>query len=267
MIDMMLSPFFRNFTPLPTRQKNSLFQFLSDYHHILLKMNVTVALFIASAIAIVGTATAANTNTRRRVLNDSRSPAAAGTGSESEMSMSMDLSLSQSMSMDKSMSMSMSSLKLNGGKDSCPVPPTVTCGATYQNGKTITLSQDLICFGTPDLPAPPAITLKGKKTVLDCKGYYITKLGLGLDDQKFGFGVYISEGATLKNCKISGFKYGGYIENGGVIENSKFNNNYVGGFIKNGGMIKNSEFIRNWYGVFISNTANAPATMSMVVNR
>ena len=111
--------------------------------------------------------------------------------------------------------------------------------------------------------------MKGKKTVLDCKGYYITIIDPSLNgyDQKIGFGVYISEGATLKNCKISGFKYGGYIENGGVIENSKFNNNYVGGFIKNGGMIKNSEFIRNWYGVVISNTANAPATMSMVVNR
>src|SRR5210317_1770993 len=59
---------------------------------------------------------------------------------------------------------------------SCPPKPTpdVQCGNTYINS-TVILGQNLICTEGHDGSSGYVLTLKGKKALLDCKGYTISQ--------------------------------------------------------------------------------------------
>ncbi len=118
---------------------------------------------------------------------------------------------------------------------SCPPEPTpdVQCGSTYVDS-TVILGQNLICTEGRD-GSFVALTLKGKKALIDCQGYTISQntnsSSAAMDDTEdlfFDFGVVVTEGATMVNCNIQKFKTGAGLFNGGVIKDSEFSLNFRG---------------------------------------
>ena len=135
----------------------------------------------------------------------------------------------------------------------CPPEPTpdVQCGNTYTDS-TVILGQNLIC--TEGDGSGAAVTLKGKKGKLDCRGYTISQntnsSAAAMDDTEALFyevGVRLVDGASMVNCNVQKFSIGGRIDQGGVI--------------------KDSEFSLNDKGVQILNYEDAVNTMSKVTNR
>ena len=136
---------------------------------------------------------------------------------------------------------------------SCPPEPTpdVQCGNTYVNS-TVILDQNLIC--TEAGGSVTAVTLKGKKAVLNCQGYTISQntnsSAAAMDfteDLFYNYGVRLLDGASMVNCNIQKFNIGGRIDQGGVI--------------------KDSEFSLNDKGVQILNHEDAVNTVSKIANR
>ena len=137
-------------------------------------------------------------------------------------------------------------------EDCPPVPNNVTCGATYNNSKVITLGGHLVCNGNiteADGSRNAALTVSGN-TVLDCQGNSISQVtkstGAAVDCDVFPsnstqtelmkrecglfyqWGIIVKDGATVKNCIIRQFWGGISMEEGGTIENSEVTLNRIG---------------------------------------
>ena len=138
-------------------------------------------------------------------------------------------------------------------EDCPPVPNNVTCGATYNNSKVITLGGHLVCNGNiteADGSSNAALTVSGKDTVLDCQGNSISQVakstGAAVDCDVFPsnstqtelmkrecglfyqWGIIVKDGATVKNCIIRQFQGGISMEEGGTIQNSEVSLNRKG---------------------------------------
>ena len=137
---------------------------------------------------------------------------------------------------------------LAGQDNSAHIPDVaVECGKTYHEG-VISLTEDLICNGNipeADGSRNAAIILNGPVT-LDCNGHEISQTTPSVDSavdcvynnnwrdtkQNCGLfyitGIFMSGGATVKNCNVQQFYVGADIYGQGIIEDSDINNNARG---------------------------------------
>ena len=147
-----------------------------------------------------------------------------------------------------------SSKSSKSSSSTCPPDPTpdVECGNIYTNTTAI-LGNNLICEGNiteADDSRNFAIRLSGKKAVLDCQGYTVSQVtkssAAALDcpifpgnaterlrmKQQCGFlyqfGIYLEDGASMKDCNVQKFYVGGRVDNGGTVEGSEFSLNRFG---------------------------------------
>lgn len=111
------------------------------------------------------------------------------------------------------------------------------------NVQFIDLKSDVVCSG------PIIINDKG---ILDCHDYSITFSNSGNDNA----GVLVSgaNGATIKNCRISGFVNGIYVYRGSSVVN--INNNVISNNKETGVVVANSFFV-HLKGNEISNNGNS----------
>ncbi len=142
---------------------------------------------------------------------------------------------------------------------SCPPEPTpdVQCGNVYVDS-TIILGGNLICTEASD-ERSTALTLKGKKAVLDCQGYTISQ-----ETNSSAAALECPSQFETKECGLF-YEYGVILEDGASIKNCNIKKFYVGSYMVNGGEIKDSEFSLNREGVNIDNFA--ANTVSKVANR
>ncbi len=141
---------------------------------------------------------------------------------------------------------------------SSPDPtPGVECGDVYTN-TTVILGENLICEGNiteADDSRNFALKLSGKHAVLNCQGHTVSQVtessAAALDCPNFPgnstlrekmkkecgllyqFGIYLEDGASMKDCNVQKFYVGGRMDNGGKIEGSEFSLNREGVQISN----------------------------------
>jgi len=153
-----------------------------------------------------------------------------------------------------------STSKSSKSSPTCPPEPTpdVECGKVYNSTAAgedvvVTLGQNLICAGNiteADDSRNFALKLSGKHAVLNCQGHTVSQVtessAAALDCPIFPgnstlrekmkkecgllyvFGIYLEDGAKMKNCNVQKFYVGGRIDNGGTIECSEFSLNARG---------------------------------------
>jgi len=97
----------------------------------------------------------------------------------------------------------------------------VQCGAVLTSDSTILLKSSLACTQA-DSATAPALTVDGEDTVLDCQG----NLVFDPDGAKATNGIEVRNGATVRNCYVTGFDKGFYNDEGNanIVDSMAYNN-------------------------------------------